>query len=299
MANCFGKKGATILNKQHLLKCVTEDDESDKKSTRPFLKWPGGKRWFVSGHDNFLPKKFKRYIEPFLGGGSVFFHLKPKRSILGDVNADLIATYQSVREDWAGVERLLQRHQRKHKESHYYLIRDTEPQDDIERAARLIYLNRTCFNGVYRVNRSGKFNVPMGDRESVLFDNDDFEEISRLLANADLQVADFEDLINEAKEDDLVFADPPYTVRHNINGFIKYNENLFSWKDQIRLANALMRARDRGARIVSTNANHSSVRGLYRERGFYLKTVSRFSSISADSINRNQFGELIVLGDPG
>src|SRR5688572_23219196 len=111
----------------------------------PFLKWAGGKRWFVANYADLLPKKFNRYIEPFLGSGSVFFCLKPKRALLGDLNADLITAYQGIRDDWAALQQLLRNHQKKHGERHYYKVRSTEPSDPVERAARLVYLNRTCF----------------------------------------------------------------------------------------------------------------------------------------------------------
>lgn len=261
----------------------------------PFLKWPGGKRWFVANHADLLPKEFNLYIEPFLGSGSVFFHLKPRWAVLGDVNPDLVSAYQGIKDDWLEVEELLEKHEQEHSESYYYMVRKLVPRKHTNRAARLIYLNRTCFNGIHRVNLDGKFNVPKGTKDSILFDTDDFNAVSQLLANAEIRVSDFEELIDQAKRNDLVFADPPYTVRHNINGFIKYNETLFSWKDQVRLAEALTRARDKGAKIVSTNANHRSVRALYRERDFRLKAVSRFSSISADSASRTRFEELIIL----
>jgi DNA adenine methylase len=263
----------------------------------PFLKWPGGKRWFVNHHTIFLPPKYNRYIEPFLGSGSVFFFLKPERSILGDKNVDLITTYKGIRDDWVSLKTLLKKHQKKHDEAYYYKMREKLPTDLIEQAARFIYLNRTCFNGIYRVNLAGKFNVPKGEREAVILDTDDFERVSRLLANADLRVADFDELVNEARKNDLVFADPPYTVRHNQNGFVKYNETLFSWEDQERLAESLARAKKRGVKIVSTNANSPSIRELYKKRGFDLSTVSRFSSISADPKSRKQFDELVILAN--
>lgn len=232
-----------------------------------------------------------------MGSGSVFFHLKPKQAVLGDINADLVAAYQSIKDDWVEVERLLETHEEKHGEAYYYLIRDTEPRKDIKRAARLIYLNRTCFNGIHRVNLEGIFNVPKGTKNSVLFDTDNFEEVSKLLAHVEIHASDFEAIIDVAKKNDFVFADPPYTVRHNVNGFIKYNEKLFSWKDQIRLADALTRARKREAKILSTNANNHSIRKLYEERGFTTKTVSRFSSISADPQSRKRFEELVIFSN--
>lgn len=260
----------------------------------PFLKWPGGKRWFVANQSHLLPSTFKRYIEPFLGGGSVFFHLKPRRAILSDVNSELIATYEAVRDAWPALNQRLDSHQSNHDEEHYYAVRQSRPRLEVTKAARLIYLNRTCFNGIYRVNLHGEFNVPKGTKDSVVLETDDFEGAAKLLKNADLRVSDFETVIDEASADDLVFADPPYTVRHNVNGFVKYNEQLFSWHDQERLADALARARDRGVKIVLTNANHQSIRKLYRERSFELHSVSRYSSISASSASRKQFDELVI-----
>ncbi|BCA53726.1 adenine-specific DNA-methyltransferase [Nitrospira sp. KM1] len=263
-------------------------------TVRPFLKWPGGKRWFIQYHSSILPSSFNTYIEPFLGSGSVFFHLKPRRAILGDLNPELVASFQGIKDDWLEVERLLEGHEEAHTESYYYLLREQTLKINTQRAARLIYLNRTCFNGIFRVNRKGRFNVPVGTRDTIIFDDDNFNEMAQALEKAEIKESDFAPLINCATQNDFIFADPPYTVRHNINGFLKYNETLFSWSDQIRLADALSRARDRGAIIVSTNANHQSVRNLYQGRGFQMRTVSRFSPISADPDSRKQFEELVI-----
>jgi DNA adenine methylase len=272
---------------------------SDAISIIPFLKWAGGKRWFVQRHADLLPETFNRYIEPFLGGGSVFFHLQPAQSILGDINPDLIAAYRGIKQNWKGVAKSLQYHGRNHSDEHYYATRDKRPKDGIPRASRMIYLNRTCFNGIYRVNLRGEFNVPRGTKDSVLLDTDCFDEMAKLLERADIRVADFEVLINEAQAGDFVFADPPYTVRHNFNGFVKYNEKLFSWQDQERLAEALIRAKSRGVHILSTNANHSSIRELYADYGFNQIRTSRFSPISAASEHRKQFDELIISFNAG
>ncbi|MCL1825895.1 MAG: Dam family site-specific DNA-(adenine-N6)-methyltransferase [Betaproteobacteria bacterium] len=260
----------------------------------PFLKWAGGKRWFVQRHLDLLPKTFNRHIEPFLGAGSVFFCLQPTNALLGDTNPDLIAAYLGIKENWQSVVRSLKYHSRKHSDEHYYYARSMRPRNLVQRASRMIYLNRTCFNGIYRVNLQGEFNVPRGSKDAVLLDTDCFEDIAKLLHGADIRVADFEVLINEAQAGDFIFADPPYTVRHNLNGFIKYNEKLFSWSDQERLAKALYRAKCRGASILSTNANHPSVCELYQDCGFRLTTASRFSSISASSAHRKQFDELLI-----
>jgi DNA adenine methylase len=260
----------------------------------PFLKWAGGKRWFLQRHSDLFPNSFNRYIEPFLGGGAVFFHIQPTQALLGDTNPELIAAYRGIKDNWKGVVKSLQYHSRKHSDEHYYRIREMRPRNEIQRASRMIYLNRTCFNGIYRVNLRGEFNVPRGTKDSVLLGTDRFEDIANLLKGAEIRQADFEVLINEARAGDFVFADPPYTVRHNFNGFVKYNEKLFSWHDQERLADALYRAMRRGVYILATNANHPSVRELYDNRGFDLLTTSRFSSISALSEYRKQFDELII-----
>jgi DNA adenine methylase len=264
------------------------------KPMLPFLKWPGGKRWFIANYSHLLPTNFNRYIEPFLGGGSVFFHLQPEDALLSDLNPELIATYVAIREGWPVVNARLATHQFNHGDDYYYAVRESRPRIPSTVAARLIYLNRTCFNGIYRVNLEGQFNVPKGTRDTVVFETDDFEYASSILANAEIVSSDFEPIIDRAEAGDFIFADPPYTVRHNMNGFLKYNEQLFSWDDQIRLADALTRARSRGVKIVLTNANHESVRRLYRERGFAFKAVSRYSSISADPKSRKQFEELVI-----
>jgi len=261
---------------------------------KPFLKWAGGKRWFVAKHAELLPKQFNRYIEPFLGSGAVFFHLQPEWALLGDSNGELIATYIALKENWSLVYRHLEEHQIRHSREYYYSIRNSQPENPVSCAARFIYLNRTCWNGLYRVNQSGVFNVPKGTKSSVIFEDDSFDRISEALQGAELHSCDFEELIDMAKDGDLVFVDPPYTVRHNHNAFIKYNEKLFSWADQERLALALKRAKNRGASVVSTNANHQSVRDLYLDT-FKTLVVSRNSLISSKVETRTKYEELIIL----
>lgn len=270
---------------------------SSHSPVTPFLKWPGGKRWFVSGYADLLPEEYNTYIEPFLGAGSVFFHLRPKKAVLGDVNLDLINTYRVIRRNWREIEVSLRYHQRRHSEDadvYYYQMRDQESDNSIKQASRLIYLNRTCFNGIYRVNLEGRFNVPRGTKDSVVIDTDDFKLLSKLLRKAKLVAGDFEALVDQARKGDFVFCDPPYTVRHNYNGFRKYNEVLFSWTDQERLARALKRAALRGVKVLCTNANHDSIHELYDHQVFDLKMVSRFSTISADCESRRNFEELVI-----
>jgi DNA adenine methylase len=262
---------------------------------KPFLKWAGGKRWFTALCDQYLPATFNRYIEPFLGSGALYFHLEPGSALLGDSNRELIQTYQAVRDDWQAVVAFLREYQERHNPDYYYQVRRISPTEPAEQAARLIYLNRTCWNGLYRVNLKGQFNVPIGTRTTVLFDDDDFEAVARLLQAAELRAADFETLIDEAEQGDLVFADPPYTVSHNANGFIKYNERLFSWTDQERLYEALVRAKGRGVRVLATNTNHHRLQELYAPE-FKTTPVARASVISGKSSSRGHYQELIIQG---
>ncbi len=275
------------------------DESSDIATPElvPFLKWPGGKRWFVCNHADLLPSEYCTYVEPFLGAGAVYFHLKPAHALLGDVNAELVETYRAIRDDWQALESSLRYRQRRHyrdPDAYYYWLRDKNPSELVQRASRLIYLNRTCFNGIYRVNRQGEFNVPRGSKDKVVIETDDFESMSKVLASAELVAGDFEALLDRAKRGDFAFCDPPYTVRHNYNGFRKYNEVLFSWADQERLAQTLTRAALRGVKVVCTNANHESVRDLYDRTLFERRVVSRYSRISADNTGRSYFEELII-----
>lgn len=240
-----------------------------------------------------LPLTYRKYFEPFAGSAAVFFHLAPRRAILSDLNVDLMETYAALRDCWEDVAGFLSRHQRKHSSTYYYEIRSSKPRTVASRAARFIYLNRTCFNGLYRVNQKGEFNVPKGTKTAVILDTDNFEKVADLLSNAALLSTDFESVIDSAQSEDLVFADPPYTVMHALNGFLKYNEVLFSWRDQIRLAECLARAAQRGVTVVSTNADHPSVRKLYEET-FNIRRLQRNSLISGKSTHRRVVGELLI-----
>jgi DNA adenine methylase len=260
----------------------------------PFLKWAGGKRWLTSSHPNLLHHPFERYIEPFLGSGAVFFHLTPQQAVLADRNPELIEAYQAIKDDWKLVEQELQKHHKNHSKRYYYAIRDSRPRLQHTRAAKFIYLNRTCWNGLYRVNLRGEFNVPVGTKTNVVMDTDNFQAIALLLQTAELRVSDFEPIIDQAGPNDLIFVDPPYTVNHNLNGFIKYNEILFSWKDQIRLRDCIGRAKDRGASIVLTNAYHKSIKQLYREIGTHIR-LKRSNVLAADITKRKICAELLVV----
>ncbi len=263
------------------------------KKVNPFLKWAGGKRWLTSGFSDIFPDSYNTYIEPFLGSGAVFFQLNPNKAILSDSNADLVNTYEAIRTNHCLVKRYLSGHQKSHSKEHYYDMRSKTSSSKYVQAARFIYLNRTCWNALYRVNLKGEFNVPIGTKTSVLRKDDNFLGVAGKLSNASLRISDFEPIIKSAKKGDFLFVDPPYTVKHNLNGFVKYNEKIFTWSDQIRLCDSLVGASDRGVLVLMTNANHESIREIYKEN-FSIETKSRKSVIAASASNRSITTELLV-----
>jgi DNA adenine methylase len=267
-----------------------------RRTIKPFLKWAGGKRWLTSA--DVLPdmNKYSRYIEPFLGGGAVFFHLQPAKALLSDVNVELMHLYSVIRDRPTDFRLAMLEHQQLHSYEHYYQMRSGRPSESIARAARFLYLNRTCWNGLYRVNRNGDFNVPIGTKDSVLFADDDFNYVAEVLSRAELLCSDFESVISMAGVGDLLFVDPPYTVRHNLNGFLKYNENMFSWADQIRLSESVRAAACRGASVIVTNANHDSVRELYAG-DFEHRELTRVSVLAANSLKRGVTTEAMFVAN--
>ncbi len=261
----------------------------------PFLKWAGGKRWLVGKYGFVFPESFDRYFEPFLGGGAVFFYLSPDRAMLSDINDELINCYKSLRSDWQPVYKKLKIHQKKHSDDYYYRVRGVNCRSDSSSAARMLYLNRTCFNGLYRVNLKGKFNVPKGTKSLVLLPNESFDDISNRLSQSEISCRGFEESIREADENDFIYSDPPYTVRHNLNNFIKYNESLFSWSDQVALADSLRTASLRGVKILASNADHESIREIYSDFGIWnIYRVSRKSNLASAVEHRGDTTELLI-----
>lgn len=267
----------------------------EKAMSNSFLKWAGGKRWFVNRENRRFPSEYNRYIDPFLGGGAVFFYLEPQMAILSDTNNELINTYIAVRDDIESVYHNLRIHARNHCREYFYQVRDRRTRTLATSAARMIYLNKSCFNGIYRVNKQGKFNVPYGTRDEISFDYENLIEASNALQNSQILCQDFEATIDMAQEGDFIFCDPPYAVVDEENRFIGYNADAFSWQDQVRLANALGRAKDRNVKIIMTNVEHVEVRKLYENiEGLILDTVQRQCFISGTADGRKLYQELIV-----
>src|ERR1700682_1899449 len=165
----------------------------------PFLKWAGGQRWLVNQHSRLFPYVYGRYVEPFLGSGAVFFYLQPRDAVLSDSNAELVNVYQVLRAHPEKLQRLLHRYHKQHSSTFYYRWRRRRPSDQLHQAARFLYLNRVCFNGLFRVNLQGEFNVPIGTKTEVSYPRGYLQSVSRILQRAQVVQADFEDIINQTE----------------------------------------------------------------------------------------------------
>lgn len=276
------------------------DPESKKRPIpmRPFLKWPGGKRWLVPHLLRLISDlDFKRYFEPFAGGAALFFSLRPRESFLSDVNADLINTYQQVRDRAPEIVRRLKRICVDR--DTYYSIRAEDPFDGIDRAVRFLYLNRTAFGGIYRVNSQGRFNVPFGGGQrtpAILWERGLLTSAACALKGSELIVGDFAETLEGVRRGDLVYCDPTYTVSHSDNGFRRYNEANFRWKDQERLAEVCFDLRARGATVLVSNAAHESVRTVFRCDEIYA--FSRNSTVSRRTEARRLVREELFVFRP-
>lgn len=260
---------------------------------KPFLRWAGGKSWFIDHLETLIKEQsFTNYYEPFLGGGSIFFSLSVTNAVatLSDANRELIDTYIAIRDNCEDVIKHFATY--KNTSEFYYQLREKEPIDPAEKAARFIYLNHTSYNGLYRVNRQGKYNVPFGKRKSDTIDIDEIRKASLALSSANLISGDFENRGGIVQEGTLVFLDPPYTVSHNDNGFIQYNQSIFSIEDQERLARYIRYIMDQGAYFILTNAAHNAIREIFADCGRSM-LVQRQSLIGGKEAKRGLTSELV------
>ena len=269
----------------------------EKIKIKPFLRWAGGKRWLTKFIKDLLPDNFNNYHEPFIGGASIFIYLKSNgiiknQSFISDFNSELIKAYEILQKKPNELIKNIKK--LKNTKDEYYKIRDTNPHKDINKATRFIYLNKTSFNGIYRVNRSGKYNVPYGYRNgNNIFDFDNMLKLSELLNdNVVLQSGDFDIVRENILPNDLVFIDPPYTVAHENNGFIEYNQSIFTWEDQERIANLLEHINNIGAYFIMTNAAHKSIDNLFHQFGT-RHIVQRHSLIGGNGASREKVNEYI------
>ena len=269
---------------------------------QPFVKWAGGKSQLLGELSKYFPKRYNRYFEPFLGGGAVFFSLQPRESILSDANFELINTYRVVAKKVLELIRELEKYQNNIlTEDLYYEVRDdtdSEALSEVERAARFIFLNKTCYNGLYRVNKDGKFNVPIGkyDKMPRLYDPANLKAASKLLMTAKIKPGYYLPVLREfqAGKGDFIYMDPPYAVE-NSNGFTSYTKEVFTWPDQEKLAKEFATLTEIGCNVVVSNANEEAIIKLYRNVAEEIIPIRAGRMINSVGSQRTGYTELVIL----
>ena len=266
----------------------------------PVIKWVGGKTRLLPELTRRLPTTFGRYFEPFAGGAALFFRVAPPRAVLSDFNPDLVGLYTTIRRDVAGVIKQLERHRTLHSEAHYYDVRtrwnDREVEwSTAERAATFIYLNKTCFNGLWRVNRAGAFNVPIGRyTDPPICVPDALQAAARVLVNADLRSGDYRDAVVDAARGDFLYFDPPYDPLTPTSSFTSYTTSAFGPDQQRELAETARALVRRGCRVMLSNSDTPLVRSIYK--GFTIDRVKCSRAINSNAAKRGDVDEVIVTG---
>jgi DNA adenine methylase len=272
---------------------------------RPFLKWVGGKGKLVPRLKAMMPKGAHRmrYVEPFLGGGAMFFALHPTDAVVADMNPDLVQTYECVRDSLPELTKVLGRLERLHRhdpEATYYAVRNRfnmgkagSGVDVVGRAARFIYLNRTCFNGVYRVNKAGHFNVPIGRYTNPLILDDSTLRAARwALKNVALERGSFVDTLSGVGRGDFVYLDPPYEPLSKTANFTSFTKEGFTHVDQTALAKQVAEISKRGAKVMVSNSDTTLVRTLYR--GYDIQEIKAARAVNSKATARGDVIELVI-----
>lgn len=263
---------------------------------KPIVKYVGGKTKLLPELLKRMPSSYERYFEPFCGGAALFFRVAPKRAVIGDMNSDLIAMYRAVSHDVEDVIGGLRFHRRQHSELHYYMmreswnVREAAQLSDREKAPLFIYLNKTCFNGLWRVNKAGAFNVSMGRYENpTICDADGLRAAAKVLARAEIRCGSYLETLRDAGPGDFVYADCPYD-----GTFTGYTADAFGADDQQVLAETARELVARGCKVMLSNADTKRVRSLYR--GFKISRVKRPGTMNSDPARRGKVGELFITG---
>jgi DNA adenine methylase len=266
----------------------------------PVVKWVGGKTKLLPELLARMPDDYARYYEPFAGGAALFFRLAPRRAVLADSNADLIGLYGALAGDVAAVIRRLEHHREAHDETHYYKTRTRWNDRDVswasaERAAAFIYLNKTCFNGLWRVNRAGAFNVPIGRyTDPPICVPEALRAAAGVLARAELRCTDYRAAVADASDGDFVYFDPPYDPVTTTANFTSYTVDAFSGEDQRALADCARALVARGCRVMLSNSDTPFIRSIYR--GFHIERVKCPRAINSNAAKRGDVDELIITG---
>jgi DNA adenine methylase len=267
---------------------------SGSPDPRPFLKWAGGKAQLLEQFEPLLPHFSGKYHEPFLGGGALFFSLRPRKARLTDVNQELISCYRAVRDSVDEVMGALESH--RYDKDYFYAVREIDPAllSPAERAARTIFLNKTAFNGLYRVNSRNQFNVPFGRHKNPLIcDRENLLACSHVLRGVSLETADFTGVLEQAKASDFVYFDPPYVPLSDTAYFTAYAPGGFSWAEQRRLAEVFEALHRRGVKLMLSNSDVPQLRELYAS--FRIESVTATRRINSNVDGRGKLAEIVVL----
>lgn len=269
------------------------------KKVRPFLKWAGGKGRLIQQYQVFFPREgsYNKYFEPFLGGGTVFFNLAPREAVLSDLNSDLINCYKVIKKNVEDLLLAVGEFQKAHSEKFYYKLRDryNNPGElsDVGRAAALLYLNKAGFNGIYRVNNQGKFNVPFGWLKKLpAFDLENLRAVSGRLRHTKLLNQSFESILNHARKGDFIYFDPPYYPVNETSNFTKYTKLVFLEKEQEKLAEIFRSLDQRGCLVMLSNSDTDFIHKIYS--GYDRVTVSVRRSVGAKTATRGAVNELVI-----
>jgi DNA adenine methylase len=266
----------------------------------PIVKWVGGKTKLLPELIARMPERFNRYYEPFAGGAALFFRLAPKRAVLADSNPDLIGLYTAVAADVNAVIRRLQAHRDHHDEAHYYDMRTRWNDRDHEwstpeRAAAFIYLNKTCFNGLWRVNRSGAFNVPIGRyTDPPICVPEALRAAQQVLSRAEIRRADYRTAVKDARAGDFLYFDPPYDPVTTTSSFTSYTADAFGADEQRALADTARELVARGCHVMLSNSDTPFMRSIYK--GFRIDRVKCARAINSNAAKRGDVDELIITG---
>lgn len=264
-----------------------------RKSIKPFLKWAGGKTQLLAELNQHVPNSYGTYIEPFIGGGAFYFHLNPEKALIADANEELVITYSAIRDEVEEVINILGGYSAD--EASFYQIRalDTVYLTNAERAARLIYLNKTCFNGLYRVNKKGQFNVPYGKKMGGFLNATLLKEACLFLQTTTIEYSDYLKVTAKAQGGDFIFLDPPYHPVDNVADFKRYTKEFFYTNDQIRLKEEFDRLVSLGCKVLLTNSAHPFILDLFKD--YEIKIVETRRMISSKATTRKG-QDIIVLG---
>jgi len=271
---------------------------------KPFVKWVGGKRQLMQDLENNFPKQFTTYHEPFLGGGAVMFNLLTKKPQLScnvsDFNSDLILAYVTIRDKLGKLIESLENHSKNyHKDSveYYYHIRKQEPKQQIEKVSRLLFLNKTCFNGLYRVNKKGQFNVPLGRYTNPnIVNKENLNAVSKILQSKKIKIScrDFEAVLGDVKKGDLVYFDPPYQPVSNTANFTSYTHRDFTEDDLARLADLANQLNSKGCHVLLSNSNSKVVKKYFSAKHWSINAIDANRAINSDSKKRTGHKEIII-----